>query len=678
MGLVAAIAAAPAASADTVAPVARDGVATCLRDAGGGRLTLQGPVTKTSTPTDLLTASPDQIERAAGTDLGNLVECPEVASAGGVTVIAGLAKSRNGFVLRAAVRTGTGAFAAPQTLARSPSYPDAPVVVAVGRRGEAVVAWQESRGRDLLPENTSVRFRVARLAAGPGARFGAPEEVVPWTRQPEFEHGTNGVAAGVDADGRLTVATAVGVRSRGAIGDLSALSVSTAAPGEPLRRTTLVPAAQDVGRISLAVGPDGRALLATTYQEQVHLFERSADGEFSEAKPLGGDEETADEAAIALDPGGAAVVAWRSTTYGDRDRRSRTAIQVARRAPGGSFEAPAQIWSRGQADSGGFIAIGLEDEVAPPLDQARLRAAIAPDGSTAITWIAPRRVAGDRLPAGFVATASPEAPYRVVRLGGPCRSVNGVVPRAGSDPRPGAAWTDNAAHHLDDDLEFPIASGRLHVTDPNAARPAAATPPPGLTLPRSRRVQRLWSEDSIRVPVVCDAPCDLRVFAPDGNDPAVAAGASFAGPGRGDVEVYPTLEKLGLRVRTQRLVVHACSADGTSMATARTTVRVVRNRPPPVPEPVGVDARREGNEVVVSWRTDFPARRTSFTVFGLNGRGEEAGVAAEPGFVEGKGRTRFRVRLPILRGRRVRYVTVHASSTEYSREQHTAVVAVRP
>src|SRR4051812_41027108 len=89
------------AAAETVVPVARNQVATCARDAGGGQLMLQAPLTQTSTPTDLLSASPEQVEHDAGTDLGRLIACPEVSSRGGVTVIAGFVDTDDGVEVRA-------------------------------------------------------------------------------------------------------------------------------------------------------------------------------------------------------------------------------------------------------------------------------------------------------------------------------------------------------------------------------------------------------------------------------------------------------------------------------------------------------------------------------------------------------------------------------------------------
>jgi hypothetical protein len=104
----------------------------------------------------------------------------------------------------------------------------------------------------------------------------------------------------------------------------------------------------------------------------------------------------------------------------------------------------------------------------------------------------------------------------------------------------------------------------------------------------------------------------------------------------------------------------------------------VRNRPPPVPEPIGLKARRVDGQVLVTWQTPFGARRTSFAVFGHMERSEESPTATELATVEGRGRRRFRARLDSLPGRRARYVTVAAFSTEFSRQQHKATAPVRP
>ena len=595
-----------------------------------------------------------------------------------MTVVAGIAGTADDrtFVLRAAVRGDLAGFAAPVTLGRLSVYDATPPAVTVGPRGDAVVAWKEFRGGPIDPDR-SVRILAARRPAAPGARFGRAEEVVPWTRHEDFETGESDVAAGIDASGRVTVAWAAPAPPEARVSELSAIGVSTAAPGEPLRRVRVRRTLQGVGRLSLAVAPDGAALLATTGQEQVHVFERPTGARrFTEREPLGPDEQTADEAAVALGPDGAALVAWRYTAYDDAEAGEREGVNVARRPPGGQFSAPVPLWSQTRPGGSTASAIALDDK-GPPLDQSRLRADVAADGRTTITWIAPFPTEGDRLPAGWAATAGTDGPFTVARVGSPCRPVNGITPARAGDGRPTLAWTDNVAIRVDDDLEVPFEAGRVHVAD-SPPQPPAASPAPKLTLAAPRGTQRVWSDDPIKVDAECDGPCDLRAFVPGRRSPRAASGAALRAAGRTDVPVYSSLSPLvGRTARDIPIVVHACAPDGTSRARATTTVRAVRNRPPPVPTPVGVSARRVGGEVVVSWHTPFAARRTSFIVYGLTGRSLRSGSATEPGFVEGRARRRFRVRLRVLPGKRARYVTVDAQSTEERGGKERTTVSVR-
>jgi hypothetical protein len=671
--------AAPAQAAETVLPVDRNGVATCARDAGGGQVTLQAAATRTSSPTDLLSASPEQVERAAGTDLGRLVNCPEAASGGGVTVIAGFAQDEDpsrGLVLRAAVRGDLEGFEAPVTLGRVPHYDVAAPAVAVGPRGDAVIAWKQFRGEP-IDEDRSVRILAARRPAAPGARFGTVEEVVGWTRQEDFIDGASDVAAGVDGNGRATIAWAVPAPPEARVSDLSAIGVSTGAPGEPLRPVRVRRTLQDLGRLSLSVAPDGAALLATTGQEQAHVFERPAGSDgFTAREPLGSEAQTADEAAVALGGDGAAIVAWRWIAYTADPRRQREGIAVVRRPAGGQYSAPAVVWSQTIRDESGATAT-VVDETAPPLDQPRVRASVAADGRSAITWIAPRRTGLDQLPAGWTAAAAADAGFTVARVGSPCRPVNGVTPARAPDGLT-TAWTDNAAHRIDDRLEFPLEGGRLHVADsPPSPLPTAAAPK--LTLTRTRATQRIWSDDPMTVEARCDGPCDLRVFVPGRGTPLTASGTVLREAGRKKVPIYTSLSPLvGFKRRDVPVVVHACSPDGTSRARATTTVRAVRNRPPPVPTPVGVSARRSGDEIVVAWHTPFAARRTDFNLIGLTGRSlRSSDFATDHGSIPGKARRRFRVRLRELPGRRARFVRIDAYSTEYRGGAEHVTVPVR-
>ncbi|MEA2445187.1 MAG: hypothetical protein QOJ12_2479, partial [Thermoleophilales bacterium] len=630
--------AAPASAAETVRDMAGDAVATCVRDAGqGGLLSLQAPVTQTSSPTDLLTATPEKIERTAGADLGVLDACPEVASGGDVTVVAGFARGRldppGRFVetvkIRAAVRVGDGDFAAPVTLDEIATPAADEIAVAVGAGGDVVVAWREFRSPPAgLP--TAVRIMAARRPAGAGSEWTAPEEVVPWTKLDDSleRYGGSGqthVAAGVDGAGRTTVAWVVGIAplQRRGIGDLSDVGVATAARGGAFDSVRLARRLQGVGQPQLAVAPDGRALLALPTLSEVGLWERQPGADVFAAAPSPGATETGSpvEAAVALDPSGAAVIVWR---FADNDG-GRVGIKAVRRGPGEQFGRPAVVWSRSGAGSLGVsfgwyaTAFGAPE---PPLDGARLRVAISRTGHVAMTWAEERRVFDDRLPSLFVATGALTGALTVTRVGSPCRAINGAAPFAPPGGDAAAAWTDNAS---DGSFELPSGTGRLHVSGGGAEAPPPAIAPRARIAPL-RGTQRLWSADALEVNVTCDSPCDARVFLPGGGEPGIpgplaAASTTFASAGTKTVRLEPSYQALaGFKPRDTAVLVHACSLDGTTRTRNKQRVRLVRPKPPPVPRPVDVRARRSGRDVVVTWRTEFAARRTQFGVMGTEKR----------------------------------------------------------
>jgi hypothetical protein len=89
-----------------------------------------------------------------------------------------------------------------------------------------------------------------------------------------------------------------------------------------------------------------------------------------------------------------------------------------------------------------------------------------------------------------------------------------------------------------------------------------------------------------------------------------------------------------------------------------------------------VRTRREGGDVVVTWRTEFPARRTRFVVTGTERRRLRYPDDIAYASADGRQRTSFRVRLPHRRGLRVNWVTVTAASTEYGGRPRDVVVPV--
>ena len=656
------------APADAVRPVPENGIATCVRDAGPGELTLQAPAAATpaSTLTDLLTASPERIERAAGVDLGPLLACPEVASGGGVTAVAGVVvgAGSQALTLRVAVRDAESAFAEPATLADVSADGTHPVV-AVGPRGDVVVAWREVRRGSRAGD--SVRIMAARRPAAPGASWGPPEEIVPWRPQDDFASGAS-LAAGVDGQGRATVAWALAGRDGEVLGNVSAVGVSSGAPGEPLRSSSLG-RLQEVGGLALAVAPDGGAVLAVSADQTLRAFERPpGDGAFAPSEPLDRSYEgIVTQTAVALDPSGAALVAWSLADQSD-ESRPRVRLLAARRPAGGRFGAPVSVWSqrvRNEEDSGGgSIAISVDG---PPLEEKALRARLTGDGRAAIAWVDSRPVDGDSVPAGYLATSGPDERYAVATLGSPCRAVNAVAPFAGADGDLLSGWTDNVTDRLAEEYEIPRQAGRLHVDRAPPAAPASASAAPGVVATAVGGPQKLWRAQPALLVAVCDGPCDLRAFVPGDDGPVFAGGGTVTSAGRTRLRLYPGIDSLTQsRPRTLPVVVHACSPDGTSRSSTTTKVRVIRRRPPPVPAPLGVRATpTAGGNVIVTWHTAFPARRSAFLVLDQTRHNPQSfGPAPAYRFVEGRSRTRVTPVLRAVRGQTIRQVRVEPYSLE--------------
>jgi hypothetical protein len=88
----------------------------------------------------------------------------------------------------------------------------------------------------------------------------------------------------------------------------------------------------------------------------------------------------------------------------------------------------------------------------------------------------------------------------------------------------------------------------------------------------------------------------------------------------------------------------------------------------PVPKPLDVRVRRDGDDLVVTWHTASPARRTTFAVYASD-RGDEVPLAF--GRARGRGRRSFSVRL--RDAARARRVMVVASGESDRRPRHVTV-----
>jgi hypothetical protein len=652
----------------------RSAVATCLRPAGPVRAALLGPLSRSSTATDLIAPAaggPTLLGRVA---LGWLDDCPAVAGEpGGNVLVAGAARVGRGRrgprparAVRAAAAGPDGSFAAPQELARVPADVGVTLAAAVSSRGDALVAWIEQTpvlGPALALRGARTRLLVARRA--PGGAFGAPETVVPEQRLP-LGTGRLPLAAGLDAAGRATVAWGLPRAAPSRTSGLADLQAASALPGQPFGPAQRLDDAflDEDEDLSLAVAGDGRALVAHRgLPGGIEVFERppgidpfALAAHFDEGGPPGA------QPAVALGAGGAAVVAWRSGAPAFRG-----AVRASLRAGPGPFPAPVEV----AAATGGQVlslraasfSAELPRRPEPPVDPdgGRVRALLGGDDRVTLSWVGPRQGGGfDRPPAAHVATGSLSAGLGApVVPGGPARAADGAAPLLDGAAL-GLLWTDNRTEGPGArGLEAAVGRGRLHLAREPAA-PAPEPSPPSLTVTADR--QELHWGQPLRLGVICDRPCDLRavVLRPRGSVPIAVGTASLARPGRTALRVRPgsgehIAPRGGGRVRVRVL---ATVPGGTLPATARLRVAVGRRPVPPLLAPFAVRARRTAaGDVRVTWRTAARADRVNFVV---EGRRRRATRSAGPADIVRGGRKRFRARLTGPAAPRVRWVVVRA------------------
>jgi hypothetical protein len=102
------------------------------------------------------------------------------------------------------------------------------------------------------------------------------------------------------------------------------------------------------------------------------------------------------------------------------------------------------------------------------------------------------------------------------------------------------------------------------------------------------------------------------------------SGFSLRAAGRGSLRISPSLRPIArLDGGPVRILVRS-GAPGTRRATVGTIrLRLRRVRVAPLGV-LGLTARRDGDKVVVRWRSDRPAAGTEFSAFGLADRGRNA------------------------------------------------------
>jgi hypothetical protein len=621
-------------------PLPDRGPALCLTATGApGGIALLGPFSRRQSATDLLTVGTGGATRTTRVRLGRLLECAAAAEApGGAAVIAGAAVDADfETALRAVVRDPGATFGPPATLSESGIGP----VAAIGPAGHAVVAWTETRPG---------RHRIVAARRAPGGAFGAAETLVRWRTDREMPEVD--LAATVDARG---TAALVWTRELASDDFDEHVEAATAASGAPFAIQRLASGVSTFDRPVLAGAADGWALAAfDTGDGLPHVFQRPPGGAFEPVvlpDPPG--RVLRAYIALAVRDGGGAIIAWMAG-----GSASTRGIEATTRASAGPFGPIRRVATRPPPTRGDDDELGIlnlfDFQGAPPRDDVsrRLDAAVSRDGRVVLAWTDVDGRPPVRVEAVHAVTGRLDGKFEAAQwLGAPLRPTADLVPLVLDDGRAAVAWTDNAG----------AADGRLHVAVEGAPATARAAAP-RLTL-RAPRFQRLFASQSPRLVAACDRPCDIRakLLGSDGDPVARTRLRAPSAP----LAVGPTARIAPGKSRTVRIVVRASAPGGRRTTVRSVRIRVARRPALPLQRPIEVSAERRGDVIVVRWRTAAPARRQYFLVAG--GNWFLPGMVA---LVPGNGRTRFSMRLP---GARVRRVTVVALSVDSGAERATRV-----
>ncbi|HEY6890798.1 MAG TPA: hypothetical protein VI300_23540 [Solirubrobacter sp.] len=472
---------------------------------------------------------------------------------------------------------------------------------AVSERGDALVAG--------VRESDEQRVSVDVTRRAPGGAFAGVETLF---AAPAV--GSNmRVQAGMSATGEAVVAWSF----RAKTGATRELWAAVAPPGQPFHAAVKIGEIRGPAPFALAVGSGGHALLVFPAAKRIQVAERAPGGEFGLAAPVAEADDLAAElptAAVRAD--GGAVVAWHGISDG-------VTAAVVRAGPG-AFGAPVTLAPRavrGQLrEFYGLLRPSPEDELGYPADVDEegtfTRSVILGDGRALVTWAG----SGTRDGVWFVAPWSATLPL----AGGPpeaklhgseLRDVRAVTPLVLENGAAAVAWTRGDDEH------------QIHV----AVEGAADVPGPAAPRVRIGRLETpIDLDEGVTVPVTCSAACDVRVQIGDGGQLDVPATVSLSRAGSTKVGVRILGDLFVPRRRTIAMHVRY-GAPGALRGQGPTRTLRLRLRPgPPVAKIVGATARRDGSDVVVTWRTRRDAKRGNFYAYLVERPGEPALLARVP------------------------------------------------
>lgn len=562
-----------------------DGAAACLRATGApGEVVrwVRGGV-------QTMTARADGLHPTGGVPLGTSTSCPDVA--GHPNGAAVLAASVTGGIRVALREPGSASWSAPVTLKAAEHANVAGL--AISPRGDVVLAFMETG--EAIEARTTVR--VVRRPAG--GTFGAPQTLIPPTEDTLEAQ----VEVGVSADGEAILAYGESA------GQLERVSVRVGAANAPLGPEQRLVSRRVGSEPSLAVAPDGRALIGVGGpMDEPVLYERPPGGRFGAAVEV--DLRPGfDAPVVALRADGAAVVV---------SGRGESPIEAVTRAAPGPFgtrvEVAPALPVRRRADFG--VLYGVVGTNPPPESFPDVGVTFTADGRALLLRATEER--GLSI-ATFPVMAG--APSEHSLLGSTLRAPYGPSPLTLPDGRLAVAWTDDRGLHDSTRRR----DGRLHLAVEGVAGPAEL-PAPTVTA-GTPKVRALRPAQSLKLPVRCSAACDVRVAVP-GYPSATDVTGSLARAGTMELVIEPSSDGLVPARGRLRLVLRSSAPNARTVQRQTVSLALRRLPAPRVPRLLDVRARRVGDDIVVRWRTDGPVLDAYFLVYGAKGPGRGDGVGS--------------------------------------------------
>jgi hypothetical protein len=202
-------------------------------------------------------------------------------------------------------------------------------------------------------------------------------------------------------------------------------------------------------------------------------------------------------------------------------------------------------------------------------------------------------------------------------FGGSLRNVDSLTPLTLADGSRAVAWTDNNGK-----------LGRVHLGHEGSPdRPEPAAPRLQVSMTGSRTIR---GESPLVLRATCDAACDIYAQLADHEE--VVDGLSLPAAGSRRIVLPPLLGPIVPRRGGPVRVLLRSSAPGGHTVTARTLTLHLRRAKAVLPSPpLGLTAVRDGDEIVVRWRTAKPESPHGYSVLGLDADGEPVTGGDVPG-----------------------------------------------